>query len=130
MRAISLPWNGRSAWSSLRQEDAPATAVYKKTLTLHTWQAEIYHNLCWVYLSTHWSLDAAESLIQQALARNPTPRFWSLDTQAVILRRQGKHARALTSLEAVVVLTPSSAPQALPERDQLLVGLYRCLGRN
>jgi tetratricopeptide (TPR) repeat protein len=124
------------AWTALgdlhyvRQEYAPAEAVYKKILTLNPQQAEIYDNLCWVYLSTHRNLDAAESLIQQALALNPSPRNRYLDTQAVIWLRQGKYEQALASLDEAIGLTPSTAREALAERYQLLAEIYRRMGRD
>lgn len=117
-------------WYYGHQEYAQAEAAYKKILTLDPGQAEIYHNLCWVYLSTHQSLDAAESLIQQALALNPSPRHRYLDTQTVIWMRQGKYEQALASLEEAIGLTPLSAHEALAGRYQLLSEVYGHLGRD
>jgi tetratricopeptide (TPR) repeat protein len=123
-------WNMLGGWYYQRRQYAEAEAVYKKILTLDPRQAEIYHNLCWVYLSTHRSLDTAESLIQQALALNPSPRYRYLDTQTRIWMRQGKYEQALASLEEAIGLTPSPAREALAERYQLLAEIYRQLGRD
>jgi tetratricopeptide (TPR) repeat protein len=71
----------------------------KKILTLEPRQAEIYRNLCRVYLATQPSLDVAESLIQQALALAPSLRYRYLDAQALIWARRGKHEQALASLD-------------------------------
>ena len=107
-------------WDYQRQQYAAAEAVYKKILTLDPPQAEIYHNLCQVYLSTHRSLDVAESLIQRALALNPSPRYRYLDTQVASWMRQGKYEQALASLDEAIGLTPPPAREALAERYQLL----------
>jgi tetratricopeptide (TPR) repeat protein len=123
-------WMALGAWYYYHHEYAHAEAVYKKILTLDPRQAEIYHNLCWVYLSTHQSLDVAENLIQQALALNPTPRSQYLDTQAVIWMRQGKYEQALASLDEAIGLTPALAHEALAGQYQLLAEIYHHLGRD
>jgi tetratricopeptide (TPR) repeat protein len=113
----------------LRQESGPAEAVYKKVLTLDPRMAEIYNNLCWVYLQEQRNLDEAESLIQRALALNPTSRYLFLDTQAVIWTRQGRYEQALASLTEAIRLTPSAAHEVLAEEYEHLADVYGPLGQ-
>ncbi len=114
----------------LRQEYAQAEAVYKKVLTLDPRMAEIYNNLCWVYLNEHRNLDEAEDLIQRALALNPSHRYFYLDTQAVIWMGQGKYEQALASLTEAIQGTPPSARDALAEEYEHLAEVYRQLGQD
>jgi len=123
-------WVEIGNWHYLRQEYAQAEAVYKKILTLDPRMAAIYNNLCWVYLSTHRSLDEAERLIKRALSLNPLERYMYLDTQAVIWIRQGKDGQALASLEEALELTPLAAHDALVELYQHLAEVYRHLGQD
>jgi tetratricopeptide (TPR) repeat protein len=123
-------WIALGDWHYVRQEYAAAEAVYKKILTLDPRLAEIYHNLCWVYLATQRNLDEAESLIHQALALHPFPRDWYLDTQAMIWLRQGKYEQALRPLREAIDLTPATAQAALAARYRLLAETYRRLGRD
>lgn len=113
----------------LRQEYAQAEAVYKKILTLDPRMAEIYNNLCWVYVREHRHLDEAESLIQRALALNPSHRYFYLDTQAIIWMRQGKYEQALASLTEAIQGTPQGERDVLAEQYEHLAETYRHLGR-
>lgn len=113
----------------LRAAYAQAEAVYKKVLTLDPRMAEIYNNLCWVYVQEHRNLNEAESLIQRALALDPTSRYLFLDTQAVIWMRQGKDEQALASLTDAIRMTPSAAHDALAEQYEHLAEVYGHLGR-
>lgn len=134
-KAVQLNPRYTPAWVELgnlyylRAAYAQAEAVYKKVLTLDPRMAEIYNNLCWVYVQEHRNLDEAESLIQRALALQPSSRHLFLDTQAVIWMRQGKHEQALASLTDAIRMTPSAAHDALAEQYEHLAEVYGHLGR-
>ncbi len=134
-KAVQLNPRYTPAWVELgnlyylRAAYAQAEAVYKKVLTLDPRMAEIYNNLCWVYVQEHRNLDDAESLIQRALALQPSARYLFLDTQAVIWMRQGKYEQALASLTDAIQMTPSAAHDALAEQYEHLAEVYGHLGR-
>ena len=98
-------------------------------MTLDPRMAEIYNNLCWVYVCEHRNLDEAEDLIQRALALNPSQPYFYLDTQAVIRMRQGKYEQALASLTEAMRGTPPDARDALVEQYEHLAEVYRLLGQ-
>ena len=76
-----------------------AIAAYEQALLLTPSDPEVLNNLAWALHIEPHSLDRAEALIRQAVAQNPAPRSFYLDTLGAILLKKGALEEASTVLE-------------------------------
>ena len=83
-----------------------ALAAYERAFQLAPADPEVLNNLAWALHDQPQSLDRAERLIRQALAQNPTPRHFYLDTLGVILIKKGAIGEASDVLLAGLSLAP------------------------
>ena len=91
-----------------------ALAAYERAFQLAPADPEVLNNLAWALHDQPQSLDRAERLIRQALAQNPTPRHFYLDTLGVILIKKGAIGEASDVLLAGLSLAPPGRPAAEP----------------
>ena len=67
-----------------------AIVAYEQALSLAPSNPEILNNLAWTLHEQPQSLERAEGLIRRALAQNPTPRSFYLDTLgAILIKKRG-----------------------------------------
>ena len=101
------------AWVNLGNAEAErgrteeAVVAYERALTLAPSDPEVLNNLAWALHHDPRALDRAEELIRRALARDPEPRYFYLDTLGAILLKRGSVAAASAALEEGL----SRAPQ-------------------
>ncbi len=83
-----------------------ALAAYERAFQLAPADPEVLNNLAWALHDQPQSLDRAEGLIRQALAQNPAPRYFYLDTLGAILLKKGAIAEASDVLAAGLSQVP------------------------
>ena len=112
----------------LAQHDVPgAIAAYEEARAGRPDDPAIANNLAWALLQDERRWPEAEPLIRAALARDPEPRGYYLDTLAVLLLRQGSVAEALgvlrTALGDAAMRDPAARALVLRHTGEALARL-------
>jgi Tfp pilus assembly protein PilF len=93
-------------------EVAAAIQAYERALALAPEDPGAANNLAWALLQDAERWPEAEALVRQALARNPEPRGYYLDTLGVALLRKGDARGAIETLRAALADPGLEDPRA------------------